>query len=111
MFVSGLSMPLAWLSSPQPSQHVVRLGLPWPLAPRRFSLAVVCDAALEGIYQVDDVLALSPRLRSNELVPDRDRRFESIADLQPHTLPFLGDHPLGIAARPSPRQAIADGIS
>jgi hypothetical protein len=41
-------------------------------------------------------------------VPDRGCRFEGDAFRQPHTLRFLGDHPLGIAARPAPaRHAIA----
>src|SRR5258706_11568338 len=47
-------------------------------------------------------------IRRAVVVPDRGRRFESDADRQPHTLPFLGDHPLGIAAGPAPtRHAIA----
>src|ERR1700730_2910196 len=117
MLVSGLLTPLAVfvrlsLRSTLPAdwQQHFRLsgcGLPLLLAPRWFSLAVVCDAALDGIHEVDDVLALWPRLRSNGLVPDPGRRFESDAARQPHTLPFLGDHPLGIATRstPTPRRS------
>ena len=47
-------------------------------------------------------------IRRAVVVPDRGRRFERDAGRQPHTLPFLGDHPLGIAAGPAPaRHAIA----
>jgi hypothetical protein len=47
-------------------------GLPLLLAPRWFSLAIVCDAALEGIHQVDDVLAFGrafAALRMISIVP------------------------------------------
>jgi hypothetical protein len=42
-------------------------GLAWLLALRWFSPAVVCDAAFQGIHQVDYVFALWPRPRSNWL--------------------------------------------
>jgi hypothetical protein len=47
-------------------------------------------------------------IRRAVIVPDRGRGFEGDAGRQLHTLRFLGDHPLGIAARPaSARHAIA----
>jgi hypothetical protein len=50
-------------------QHFLlsRCGLAWHLALRWFSPAVVCDAAFQGIHQVDYVFALWPRLCSNGL--------------------------------------------
>ena len=47
-------------------------------------------------------------IRRAVIVPDRGRGFEGDAGRQSHALPFLGDHPLGIAAGPAPtRHAIA----
>ena len=40
-------------------------------------------------------------IRRAVVVPDHGRRFETDAGRQPYTLPFLGDHPLGVAARPA----------
>src|SRR5450631_1853964 len=44
-----------------------RCGLAWLLALCRFRPTVVCDAAFQGIHQVDHVHALWPPLRSNGL--------------------------------------------
>jgi hypothetical protein len=78
MFVSGPLTPQACLSLLQSlgsalaadrQQHFLlsRCGLAWLLALRWFSPAVVCDAAFQGIHQVDYIFALWPRLRSNGL--------------------------------------------
>jgi hypothetical protein len=62
MLVSRFSRPPACLSSLWPSQRAVdwqqHFGCPtaaaWLLALRCCSTAVVCDAALQGIHQVDN---------------------------------------------------------
>ena len=77
MLVSGPSAPQAFFLcfslgsalTADSQQHFLlsRCGLAWPLALCWFRPTVICDAAFQGIHQVDYVFALWPRLRSNGL--------------------------------------------